>query len=58
MTLIFFDVGDDEAKIGGDEAFGGFFVPPLHSTSESALLGGVFNQREFLDVLQILVECA
>src|ERR1700694_3812998 len=58
MALIFFYVGDDEAEVGSDEAFSGFFVPALHSTCEAALFGGVLDQGKLLDVLQVLVECS
>src|SRR5213083_831358 len=56
VPLILLDVGDDESEVGGDESLGGFFVAPLHASRQAALFSGIFDQWEFLDVLQILVE--
>src|SRR2546428_266861 len=56
VTLILLDVGDDESEVGSDEALSGFFVTPLHAPGEPALLRGIFDQGELLNVLQVLVE--
>src|SRR5881296_1827981 len=58
VTLILLDVGDDESEVGCHQALGGFFIAPLHPPRQPALLGGVFDQGQLLDVLEVLVEGA
>src|SRR5207247_4548775 len=56
VTLIFFDVGDDEPKVRRDEPLGGLFVTLLRAAREPAFFLGFVDEWELLDVLQILVE--
>ncbi len=58
VTLIFLDVGDDESEVGGDEPLGGFLVAPLDPTREATLFQRVLDQRQLLDVLEVLIERA
>src|SRR5204862_2026840 len=58
VSLIFFYVGDDETQIGGDETLSSFFIAALHATSETTFFSGIFDEGEFLYVLQVLVECS
>ena len=56
VALIFLDVGDDESEVGGHQSFRRFFVPLLRAAGEASLFFGVVDQRELLDVLQVLIE--
>src|SRR5205814_3870004 len=58
VTLVLLDVGDDESEVGCDEPLGGFFIAPLYPPRQAALFGGVFDQGQLLNVLEILVECS
>src|SRR6185312_980726 len=56
VALVFLDVGDDESEVRGDEPLGGFFIALLGSSGKSTLFLGIVDQRELLDVLQILIK--
>jgi hypothetical protein len=58
MTLVFLDVGDDKSEVRCDQPLGGFLIASLDAPRESTLFRWVFDQRQLLDVLQILVEGA
>jgi hypothetical protein len=57
VPLILLHVRDDEPEVRGDQSLGGGFVTLLREAGESPLLGRIRNQRKFLDVVEILVEC-
>ena len=56
VALILLHVGDDESEVRGDQSFRRFLVALLRPARESALFLGVVDQRELLDVLQVLIE--
>ncbi|MBF8305971.1 MAG: hypothetical protein HW398_1159 [Acidobacteria bacterium] len=58
VSLILLHVGDHEPQVRRDEALGGLLVAALHPPGEPPLFGGILDQREFLDVLQVLIEGA
>jgi len=43
VPLILLDVGNDEAKIGSDEALGSFLVATLYLAREAAFFFGFFD---------------
>jgi hypothetical protein len=56
VALVLLHVRDDESEVGGYESLGRFFVTLLRPSRESSLFFGVLDEREFLDVLEVLVE--
>src|SRR5207253_9460673 len=57
VALIFFYVRDDETQVRRDEPFSRLFIATLHASREPTFLSRIFYEWEFLDVLQVLVEC-
>src|SRR5678816_689869 len=57
MTLILLDVRDDEPEVRGDQSLCSLFISCLCATRQPTLFFCVSYQREFLDVLEVLIEC-
>ena len=56
VPLILLHVGDDEPEVRGHQPLGGRLVALLGAPGEAPFLGRIRDQRELLDVLQVLVE--
>ena len=56
VSLVLLHVRDDEPEIRRDEPLGGGLVSLLREPGETSFLGRVGDQRELLDVLEVLVE--
>src|SRR6185503_10129004 len=57
VSLILLHVRDHEPEVCGHEPLGGGFVSLLREAGESPLFGRIRDQGEFLDVVEVLVEC-
>src|SRR5215471_14975376 len=58
VSLVLFHVGDHEPQVGSDQPLGRLLVSALNAPREATFLSGIFYERQLLDVLQVLVECA
>jgi hypothetical protein len=56
VALVLLHIGNDEPEVRRDEPLGGGFVALLREPREATLLLDVSDQRELLDVLQVLVK--
>jgi len=56
MALVLLHVADDEPEVRGHESLGGGLISLLREPGEALLLGGIGDQRELLDVEEILIE--
>ena len=56
VPLVFLYVGDHEPQVRGNQPFSGCLVPLLSAPGESTLFFRVGNQRQALNVLQVLIE--
>jgi hypothetical protein len=56
VALVLLHVGDHEPEVRGHQALGGGFVSFLRQPGESSLFGRVGDQRQLLDVVQVLIE--
>ena len=56
VPLILLHVRDHEPEVGSDQALGGLCITLARTPREAPFLGGIWNQREFLNVLEVLIE--
>ena len=56
MTLILLYIGDDKPEVGCHQPLGRQLVPLLGQTSQAPLFHHVGDERELLNVVQVLVE--
>ena len=56
VALILFHIGDDESQIRRHQPFGRLFVALLGPSGKTTLFFSIGNERQLLDVLQVLIE--
>ena len=58
VTLILLDIGDDKPEVGRDDPLGRLLVTRLGESRQPTFFLAIFDEWEFLDVLQVLVKGA
>ena len=56
MSLILRHVRDDEPEVRGHQSLSGGLVALLRQSCQTALFGGVGDQGQLLDIVEVLVE--